>query len=89
MIHNCHRVRRIERRQKNFIYIPSGAKLHVGHWYNYGVTDSYARFMRMNGICAVLPRRTCKKVRFRFEEFKFVRSAHKLADRLEYIIPRI
>ncbi len=28
---------------------PSGAKLHVGHWYNYGVTDSYARFMRMNG----------------------------------------
>lgn len=28
---------------------PSGAKLHVGHWYNYGLTDSYARFMRMNG----------------------------------------
>lgn len=28
---------------------PSGAKLHVGHWYNYGLSDSYARFMRMNG----------------------------------------
>ena len=28
---------------------PSGAKLHVGHWYNYGPTDSYARFERMNG----------------------------------------
>lgn len=28
---------------------PSGAKLHMGHWYNYGVADSYARFMRMNG----------------------------------------
>lgn len=28
---------------------PSGAKLHIGHWYNYGVTDSYARFMRMRG----------------------------------------
>ncbi len=28
---------------------PSGAKLHVGHWYNYGVADSYARYMRMNG----------------------------------------
>ncbi len=28
---------------------PSGAKLHIGHWYNYGVTDSFARFMRMNG----------------------------------------
>ncbi|MDE7087857.1 MAG: class I tRNA ligase family protein, partial [Clostridia bacterium] len=28
---------------------PSGAKLHMGHWYNYGIADSYARFMRMNG----------------------------------------
>ena len=28
---------------------PSGAKLHVGHWYNYGLTDSYARFRRMQG----------------------------------------
>lgn len=28
---------------------PSGAKLHMGHWYNYGLSDSYARFMRMNG----------------------------------------
>ena len=28
---------------------PSGARLHLGHWYNYGLTDSYARFMRMKG----------------------------------------
>ena len=28
---------------------PSGAKLHVGHWYNYGPTDSYARFKKMQG----------------------------------------
>jgi len=28
---------------------PSGAKLHVGHWYNYGPTDSYARFKKMKG----------------------------------------
>ena len=28
---------------------PSGAQLHMGHWYNYGVADSYARFMRMQG----------------------------------------
>lgn len=28
---------------------PSGAKLHVGHWYNYGPSDSYARFKRMQG----------------------------------------
>ncbi|MGI6152854.1 MAG: leucine--tRNA ligase [Christensenellaceae bacterium] len=28
---------------------PSGANLHIGHWYNYGLSDSYARFMRMTG----------------------------------------
>ena len=28
---------------------PSGAKLHAGHWYNYGPSDSYARFLRMQG----------------------------------------
>jgi leucyl-tRNA synthetase len=28
---------------------PSGAKLHMGHWYNYGLADTYARFMRMRG----------------------------------------
>ena len=28
---------------------PSGAKLHAGHWYNYGPSDSYARYLRMKG----------------------------------------
>lgn len=28
---------------------PSGAKLHLGHWYNYGVTDTWARFKSMTG----------------------------------------
>ncbi len=28
---------------------PSGDKLHVGHWYNFGPADSFARFMRMQG----------------------------------------
>jgi leucyl-tRNA synthetase len=28
---------------------PSGANLHVGHWYNYGLSDTYARFSRMQG----------------------------------------
>ncbi|MBQ8751302.1 MAG: leucine--tRNA ligase [Alphaproteobacteria bacterium] len=28
---------------------PSAAKLHCGHWYNYGVTDTWARFKRMQG----------------------------------------
>ena len=29
---------------------PSGANLHVGHWYNYGPTDTYARFKKMQGL---------------------------------------
>ncbi len=28
---------------------PSGAKLHIGHWYNYGLSDTYARYRRMKG----------------------------------------
>lgn len=28
---------------------PSGAKLHAGHWYNYGPADSWARMKRMQG----------------------------------------
>lgn len=28
---------------------PSGAKLHMGHWWNYGVTDSWARLKKMQG----------------------------------------
>jgi leucyl-tRNA synthetase len=28
---------------------PSGDKLHIGHWYNYGPTDTWARFQHMRG----------------------------------------
>ena len=28
---------------------PSGDRLHVGHWYNYGPADSFSRYMRMQG----------------------------------------
>ena len=28
---------------------PSASNLHLGHWYNYGPTDSFARFKRMQG----------------------------------------
>ncbi len=31
-----------------FLY-PSGELLHIGHWYNYGPTDTWARFKRMQG----------------------------------------
>ncbi len=29
---------------------PSAANLHCGHWYNYGVTDTWARFKKMQGF---------------------------------------
>ena len=32
-----------------FIY-PSAAKMHIGHWYNYGPTDSWARFKKLRGF---------------------------------------
>ena len=32
-----------------FIY-PSGDRLHIGHWYNYGPADTFARFKRMQGL---------------------------------------
>ena len=28
---------------------PSGAKLHLGHWYNYAPMDTFARYKKMNG----------------------------------------
>ena len=31
-----------------FLY-PSGDRLHIGHWWNYGPTDTWARFKRMSG----------------------------------------
>ncbi|HSP86919.1 MAG TPA: leucine--tRNA ligase, partial [Ignavibacteriaceae bacterium] len=31
-----------------FIY-PSGAKLHIGHWYNYGPNDTWARYKKLRG----------------------------------------
>ena len=34
---------------------PSAAKLHIGHWYNYGPTDSFARFKRMQGYDVFQP----------------------------------
>ena len=34
---------------------PSGYKLHLGHWYNYGMSDSFARFKKMNGFNVYQP----------------------------------
>jgi len=28
---------------------PSAAKMHIGHWYNYGPTDSWARYKKLKG----------------------------------------
>lgn len=46
-------------RDKYFTHVmfpyPSGDKLHVGHWYNFGPADSFARFMRMQGKSVFSP----------------------------------
>lgn len=34
---------------------PSGNKLHIGHWYNYGPADSWGRYMRMKGYNVFQP----------------------------------
>ncbi|MBR2970926.1 MAG: leucine--tRNA ligase [Clostridia bacterium] len=34
---------------------PSGSNLHLGHWYNYGPADSFARFKRMQGYNVFQP----------------------------------
>ncbi len=34
---------------------PSGDKLHLGHWFVYGLLDSWARFKRMNGKKVFFP----------------------------------
>lgn len=34
---------------------PSGDKLHIGHWYNYGPADSFGRYMRMKGYNVLQP----------------------------------
>ncbi len=34
---------------------PSGSNLHLGHWYNYGPTDSFARFKKMQGYNVFQP----------------------------------
>lgn len=45
-----------KKNEKDIMYIlemfsyPSAAKLHVGHWFNYGPTDTFARMKRMQGF---------------------------------------
>lgn len=34
---------------------PSGAKLHIGHWYNFGMSDSFARYKKMRGYNVFQP----------------------------------
>lgn len=40
-------------RRKYYVLVmfsyPSEKKLHIGHWWNYGITDTYARFRKMLG----------------------------------------
>ena len=48
---------------------PSGDKLHVGHWYNYGPVDTYARYLKKKGFNVFQPQgvrfvwTSCRKLR--------------------------
>lgn len=49
------KIYKFDKERKDKIYqlemfsYPSGAKLHMGHWYNYSVPDAWGRFKRMTG----------------------------------------
>ena len=34
---------------------PSGSNLHIGHWYNYGPSDTISRYMKMKGYNVFQP----------------------------------
>ena len=34
---------------------PSGDKLHIGHWYNYGPVDTFSRYLKMKGYNVFQP----------------------------------
>ena len=44
---------------------PSGAKLHLGHWFNFAPADSFARFKKMQGYNVFHPKlqkqRKCRR----------------------------
>ncbi|MFQ6091264.1 MAG: leucine--tRNA ligase [bacterium] len=66
---------------------PSGEKLHIGHWYNYGPADTWARFKKMQGYNVFEP--------MGFDAFGLpaenyaiehgVHPAQSTADNIEYI----
>ncbi|MCI0514735.1 leucine--tRNA ligase [candidate division KSB1 bacterium] len=50
----------LDQHQKKFYSLvmfpyPSGEKLHIGHWYNFGPADTFARFKRMQGYNVLEP----------------------------------
>jgi leucyl-tRNA synthetase len=56
---DCHRVD-LEQSERSLYTLvmfsyPSGDRLHIGHWYNYGPTDSWARFKKMQGYTVFEP----------------------------------
>jgi len=57
---NLYKVDLKERKKKKYYSLvmfpyPSGDRLHIGHWYNYGPADSHARYMRMQGYNVLAP----------------------------------
>lgn len=55
----AHTFKQDDKKDKHYVLemfsYPSGAKLHAGHWYNYGPSDSYARYKKMKGFNVFQP----------------------------------
>lgn len=56
---DCHKVDLNDDKKKFYMLemfsYPSGDKLHCGHWYNYGPSDTYARYKKMRGYNVFQP----------------------------------
>ena len=50
---NIYKFNKDDKKEKLYVLemfsYPSGAKLHLGHWFNYAPSDSFARFKKMQG----------------------------------------
>lgn len=55
----CHKFDKTSPKEKHYVLemfsYPSASNLHLGHWYNYAPSDSYARFKKMQGYNVFQP----------------------------------
>ena len=80
----------VENPEKEKLYVlemfsyPSGSKLHAGHWFNYGPTDSWARMKKMQ----LLLQRVELQIHLP-KLLKFQLQFHLISNILESLIPTL